>query len=143
MHADLFTHNAVTNTLHAVSSQPPSPDVIRRFRATFMPASGKERVFYGRALDPQREWAKLMRHGLTSHEGARAAEVLNPKPITNFQQRHLNHKESSYLSHQNAPLGQQSLNGPQLPANIDVKEHRFGVVTVRGESPHHSFLSFR
>ena len=107
--------------------------MIRRFRATFQPGSGKERVFYGRALDPQREWARLMRHGVVGHKNGTAAEVLNPKPVTNFHQKHVDHKEDIYHSHLKAPLGRRSISGPQLPQNIDVKKHRFGVVTIRGK----------
>ena len=47
--------------------QPPSADVIRRFRATVRPDAGQMRVFYGKADDPHRKWAADMTHGINTY----------------------------------------------------------------------------
>ena len=44
--------------------QPPSPGVIRKFRATFRPDAGRKRIFYGKAHDPHLKWADEMTHGV-------------------------------------------------------------------------------
>jgi hypothetical protein len=63
------------------------------------------RVFYGRAEDPQRQWAAEMTHGVNTKSSATSGELVNPDPKTLFDQRKFDRKEDIYASHVRAPLG--------------------------------------
>lgn len=82
------------NSLH----QPPSPEVIRKFRATVRPDAGQMRVFYGTAYDPHRQWAVEMTHGVNTHPSSSAKEVVNPDPKSLFTQRILDRLKVIFVS---------------------------------------------
>lgn len=109
--------------------RPDSPEVIRRFRATFRPDAGKKRIFYGKAYDPHRHWAEDLRHGVNTHPSLTAGELANPRPKTLFQQRHIEKKEDVYASHVRAPLGKSHDQSYGLPPNLDPYRFTFGIPT--------------
>ena len=113
--------------------QPESPPVILRFRATVRPEAGKPRVFYGRANDPQRQWARDMVHGAMTNPSGKAGELLNPHPKTRFQQAIQDKKDSMYASNQRAPLGRYPSQKDGLPNHLDPLHFTFGVATELGK----------
>ncbi|XP_059165045.1 EF-hand domain-containing family member B-like [Physella acuta] len=115
--------------LRVKDTRPPSPEVIRKFRATVRPDAGQMRVFYGTAYDPHRQWAVEMTHGVNTHPSSSAKEVVNPDPKSFFTQRILDRQESDYLSHKKAPLGRSYDQRKNLPNNIDPSSFTFGIPT--------------
>ncbi|XP_041374542.1 EF-hand domain-containing family member B-like [Gigantopelta aegis] len=108
--------------------RPESPPVIRRFRDTFEPEAGAIRVFYGKALDPHRDWAAKMVHGISYRQGnITAGKLLNPFPKTLFRQKLLDKKENIYNSHIRAPLGESHDQRPGLPSRHHSKTFTFGI----------------
>ncbi|WAR11450.1 EFHB-like protein [Mya arenaria] len=109
--------------------RPPSPEVIRKFRATVRPDAGEMRVFYGRAKDPHRVWATEMNHGISTQPSFFAKELVNPRPKSLFQQRMLDRKEGHYASHITAPLGRSHNQATGLPPGLNKYEFTFGIPT--------------
>lgn len=109
--------------------RPPSPDVIRRFRATVCPDAGQMRVFYGRAEDPHRQWAAEMTHGVNTKSSATSGELVNPDPKTLFNQRKFDRKEDIYASHVRAPLGVSHDQRKGLPRGLNRDQFTFGIPT--------------
>lgn len=109
--------------------RPPSPEVIRRFRATVRPDAGEMRIFYGKAKDPHLVWAKQMGHGISTQPSFFAHELVNPRPKSLFQQRMLDRKEDHYASHQVAPLGKSHDQNKNLPRGLNKYEFTFGIPT--------------
>jgi hypothetical protein len=58
--------------------------------------------------------------------------LINPQPITTFQQKIKDKKESIYFSHQRAPLGKSHDQTPGLPKGMDVINTTLGTPTIRG-----------
>lgn len=114
--------------------RPPSPEVIRKFRATVRPDAGRKRVFYGKAYDPHRVWAEEMTHGVPAQPSVMAGELLNPYPNSLFRQRLMDKKESIYASHINGPLGKSHDQTPGLPSHLDKNRFTFGIRTEKDGS---------
>ena len=106
---------------------------MRRFRATVRPDYGQERVFYGRANDPHRRWAKEMTHGVVVEPSILAGELLNPRPKSLFQQAMLDKKDSHYNSVKKAPLGMSHNQSYGLPNHLDPLRFTFGIPTEKCE----------
>uniref|UniRef100_A0A8C7E4R8 EF-hand domain family member B n=1 Tax=Naja naja TaxID=35670 RepID=A0A8C7E4R8_NAJNA len=94
------------------------------------PPTGKERVFYGRANDP--DIASYLTHGITTIISEDASSLANPPPKTYFQQKIKEKKESVYLSNCQAPLGKSHDQSLRLPKGLDVTNTRFGT-TIKKE----------
>lgn len=109
--------------------RPPSPEVIRRFRATVRPDAGEMRVFYGKANDPHLVKAKNMAHGIHTQPSFFAKDLCNPRPKSLFQQRMLDRKEAHYASHIVAPLGKSHNQAVGLPKGLNPLEFTFGIPT--------------
>lgn len=109
--------------------RPPSPDIIRRFRATVRPDAGQMRVFYGKADDPHLKWAAEMTHGINTTSSATSGELVNPYPKTLFNQRKLDRKEKIYASHVRAPLGVSHDQSHGLPKGLNRDQFTFGIPT--------------
>lgn len=58
--------------------------------------------------------------------------MINPEPITTFQQKIKDKKESVYFSNQRAPLGKSHDQSPGLPKGLDVLKTTFGTPVIRG-----------
>ncbi|CAH7208446.1 EF-hand domain-containing family member B [Phodopus roborovskii] len=93
------------------------------------PPPGAERVFYGRANDPQ--IAPCLTHGIRSKISIPVRTLVNPQPITTFQQKIKDKKESIYFSNQRAPLGKSHDQTPGLPKGLDVINTTFGTPVIR------------
>uniref|UniRef100_A0A8B7VC18 EF-hand domain-containing family member B n=1 Tax=Castor canadensis TaxID=51338 RepID=A0A8B7VC18_CASCN len=93
------------------------------------PSLGAERVFYGRANDPQ--IAPCLIHGIKSKLSVPVSTLINPQPITTFQQKVEDKKESVYLSNQRAPLGKSHDQTPGLPKGLDIINTTFGTAVIR------------
>ncbi|XP_048210730.1 EF-hand domain-containing family member B [Perognathus longimembris pacificus] len=93
------------------------------------PPPGEERIFYGRANDPQ--IAPYLTHGIRSKITVPAHALINPQPITRFQQLVKDKKESVYLSNQQAPLGRSQDQTPGLPKGLDIIKTTFGTPVIR------------
>ncbi|KAK0045778.1 EF-hand domain-containing family member B [Biomphalaria pfeifferi] len=115
--------------LRPKDERPPSPEVIRKFRATFRPDAGQMRNFYGTAYDPQRQWAVEMTHGIKTHTSVDAGKLVNPEPKTFFLQRLHDRDENNYPSHKRAPLGKSYDQRPGLPKGLDLASFTFGLPT--------------
>jgi len=109
--------------------RPPSPDVIRKFRATVRPDAGQMKVFYGKAYDPHRQWAAEMTHGVNTQPSGTSKECVNPKPNTLFQQKIVDRQEKCYHSHCTAPLGKSHDQTTGLPKGLNKDNFTFGVPT--------------
>ncbi|KAJ8789684.1 hypothetical protein J1605_004818 [Eschrichtius robustus] len=132
--------NCLTEKLPRLTT-PPEAKKFFNFR---YPPAGAERVFYGRANDPQ--IAPSLTHGIRSeistavtsflffpvHYSLTKAKVLiNPQPITTFQQKMKDKKESVYFSNQRAPLGKSHDQTPGLPKGLDILNMTFGTAVIR------------
>nr|XP_011751714.1 EF-hand domain-containing family member B isoform X2 [Macaca nemestrina] len=105
---------------------PPASKKYFNFR---YPPAGVERVFYGRANDPQ--IAPYLTHGIRSKISIPANTLINPQPITTFQQKIKDKKESIYLSNRRAPLGKSHDQAPGLPKGMDTINTTFGTAIIR------------
>ena len=116
--------------------RPDSPDVVRKFRATYRPDVEKTRIFYGKAHDPHLKWAANMTHGVSTRPSIVAGELINPMPKTRFQQGVADKKESMYTSVRRAPLGASLYRhkGVGLPRTLDPITFTFGIKTEKGGS---------
>lgn len=112
--------------------QPPSPAVIKKFRATVRPDAGQMRIFYGKAGDPHRQWAENMTHGINTQPSDSSGAIVNPPYKTLFQQRLVDRKERIYSSHQRAPLGVSHDQSTGLPKGLNRDTFTFGVPTELG-----------
>ncbi|XP_039075644.1 EF-hand domain-containing family member B [Hyaena hyaena] len=112
-----------------------TPPAAKKFFNYRYPPAGAERVFYGRANDPQ--IAPYLTHGIRSKISIPAKVLINPQPITTFQQKIKDKKESVYLSNQRAPLGKSHDQTPGLPKGLDVLRTTFGTAVVRELSARH------
>lgn len=109
--------------------RPPSPAVIKKFRATVRPDAGQMRVFYGRANDPHQQWAENMTHGINTQPSDSSGAIVNPAYKTLFQQRLVDRKERIYSSHLRAPLGTSHDQSTGLPRGLNCDTFTFGVPT--------------
>lgn len=75
-----------------------SPEVIKKFHAFTMPDPGVQRIFYGKAFDPQRELAAKICHGMLSKDTTSCKELLHLPLKTNFQNKLGELKENIYAS---------------------------------------------
>ncbi|XP_019364284.1 PREDICTED: EF-hand domain-containing family member B [Gavialis gangeticus] len=116
--------------LTEVLPRPITPPVVRKFRNTSSPAPGAERIFYGRAKDP--DIAAHLTHGISSHSSLNAGLLTNPPCKTRFQQKINEKKEALYLSNRRAPLGRSYDQTSMLPKGLDVTNTTFGGTTIRG-----------
>ncbi|KAM8758491.1 EF-hand domain-containing family member B [Rhynchonycteris naso] len=109
--------------------RPITPPEAKKFFNFRYPPAGAERVFYGRANDPQ--IAPYLTHGIKSKISIQAKELINPQPITTFQQKIKDKKESIYFSNQRTPLGKSHDQLPGLPKGLDILNTTFGTAVVR------------
>ncbi|XP_041911683.1 EF-hand domain-containing family member B [Arvicola amphibius] len=93
------------------------------------PPPGEGRVFYGRANDPQ--IAPYLTHGIRTKFSIPVSTLVNPQPITTFQQKIKDKKESIYFSNQRAPLGKSHDQTPGLPKGMDIINTTFGSPIIR------------
>ncbi|XP_004648270.2 EF-hand domain-containing family member B [Octodon degus] len=105
---------------------PPEAKKYYNFR---YPPPGAERVFYGKANDPK--IAPYLTHGIRSKISIPADTLINPQPITTFQQKLKEKKESIYYSNRWAPLGKSHDQTPGLPKGLDVINTTFGTAVIR------------
>ncbi|XP_037380788.1 EF-hand domain-containing family member B isoform X2 [Talpa occidentalis] len=117
--------NCLTEKLPRLTT-PPEAKKFFNFR---YPPVGAERVFYGRANDPQ--IPPYLTHGLRSTHSIPAKVLINPQPITTFQQRIKDKKESIYFSNRWAPLGKSHDQTPGLPKGLDILNTTFGTAVIR------------
>ncbi|XP_034257740.1 EF-hand domain-containing family member B isoform X2 [Pantherophis guttatus] len=115
--------------LTEIVPRPITPPVVKKFRNTSNPPAGKERVFYGRANDP--DIASYLTHGITTILSENASSLANPPPKTYFQQKIKEKKESVYLSNCQAPLGKSHDQSLRLPKGLDVNNTRFGTAVKK------------
>ncbi|XP_015441255.1 EF-hand domain-containing family member B [Pteropus alecto] len=106
-----------------------TPPEAKKFFNFRHPPAGAERVFYGRANDPK--IAPYLTHGIRSKISVPAKVLLNPQPITTFQQKINDKKESIYFSNQRAPLGKSYDQTPGLPKGLDILNTTFGTTVIR------------
>ncbi|KAG8516237.1 EF-hand domain-containing family member B, partial [Galemys pyrenaicus] len=106
-----------------------TPPEVKKFFNFRYPPVGAERVFYGRANDPP--IPPHLTHGLRSTVSIPAKVLINPQPITTFQQRIKDKKESIYFSNQWAPLGKSHDQTPGLPKGLDILNTTFGTAVIR------------
>ncbi|XP_060639412.2 EF-hand domain-containing family member B [Anolis sagrei] len=109
--------------------RPITPPVVKKFRNTSNPPTGRERIFYGRANDP--DIASHLTHGIKSIYSESVASVANPPPKTRFQQKRKEQKEFIYSSSREAPLGKSHDQALRLPKGLDLNNTTFGVTTLR------------
>ncbi|NXK23364.1 EFHB protein, partial [Arenaria interpres] len=122
----------VASCLTEVLSRPITPTTVRKFRNTTNPAPGVERIFYGRADDP--DIAAHLTHGKESRSSLSAGSLINPLPKTNFQQNIQDKKEAIYFSNRQAPLGRSHDQSAMLPEGLDIINTTFGTKVVQDVS---------
>ncbi|NXF96709.1 EFHB protein, partial [Eubucco bourcierii] len=118
--------------LTEVFPRPVTPTTVRKFRNTTNPAPGVERVFYGRADDP--DVASHLTHGITSRSSPSAASLINPLPKTAFQQMMQDKKEAIYFSNRQGSLGRSHDQSSMLPKGMDIINTTFGIEVIRDVS---------
>ncbi|XP_025933931.1 EF-hand domain-containing family member B [Apteryx rowi] len=126
------TGDTAAGCLTEVLPRPITPIIVRKFRNTINPAPGVERVFYGRADDP--DIAAHLTHGFGSRSSLATALLINPLPKTNFQQRIHDKKEAIYFSNRQAALGRSHDQTPMLPTGFDITNTTFGRTVIQDVS---------
>ncbi|XP_055985281.1 EF-hand domain-containing family member B [Sorex fumeus] len=107
-----------------------TPPEIKKFFNFRYPPTGAKRVFYGVANDPK--VPPYLTHGIQTTTSIPAELLLNPQPLTAFQQKIKDKKESIYFSNQWAPLGKSRDPTPGLPKGLDIYNTTFGTALIRG-----------
>ncbi|NXJ60203.1 EFHB protein, partial [Rostratula benghalensis] len=128
----LPTGETAASCLTEVLPRPVTPTTVRKFRNTTNPAPGVERIFYGRADDP--DIAAHLTHGIESRSSLSAASLINPLPKTDFQQNIQAKKEAIYFSNRQAPLGRSHDQSTMLPEALDIINTTFGTRVVQDVS---------
>ncbi|OPJ82009.1 EF-hand domain-containing family member B [Patagioenas fasciata monilis] len=126
------TGETAANCLTEALPRPITPTTVRKFRNTTNPAPGVERIFYGRADDP--DIAAHLTHGVESRTSPSVASLINPPPKTNFQQKIQDKKEAIYLSNREAPLGRSHDQSSMLPKGLDIINTTFGTKVIKDAS---------
>nr|XP_028607031.1 EF-hand domain-containing family member B [Podarcis muralis] len=108
---------------------PITPPVVKKFRNTSNPSPGAERIFYGRANDP--DIASHLTHGIKSVKSISVASLANPPPKTCFEQKLQEKNESVYARVREAPLGRSHDQSLHLPKGMDVTNTLFGGKVIR------------
>ncbi|XP_036617657.1 EF-hand domain-containing family member B [Trichosurus vulpecula] len=107
---------------------PLTPPTERKFYKARYPDPGTKRIFYGRADDPD---VSHLIHGKKTDRSLKVSSLVNPPPITTFQQRFKERKESIYISNRRAPLGRSHDQTQNLPECLDTVNTTFGVPVLR------------
>jgi len=115
-----------------IAQRPMRPETVRKFRGTTQPEAGQERVFYGRANDP--DIASQILHGVSTKTSLVAGDLVNPTRKSLFSQRMLDKKESLYASRKNAPLGCCHDQRPGLPKGVGPTDVMYGVESIKDGS---------
>ncbi|NWX98813.1 EFHB protein, partial [Nothoprocta ornata] len=126
------TGGTAASCLTEVLPRPITPIIVKKFRNTTNPAPGVERIFYGRADDP--DVASHLTHGISSRRSLAASVLINPLPKTNFQQKIQDRKEAIYLSNREAALGRSHDQTPMLPTGLDITNTTFRTTVIRDVS---------
>ncbi|XP_050794385.1 EF-hand domain-containing family member B isoform X1 [Gopherus flavomarginatus] len=121
--------DTAASCLTEVFPRPITPAVVRKFLNSTSPAPGAERIFYGRANDP--DIAVHLTHGISSRSSLSAGFLTNPPRKTRFQQKIEEKKEALYLRNRQAPLGRSYDQTSMLPKGMDVTATTFGTTTIR------------
>ncbi|KFP98309.1 EF-hand domain-containing family member B, partial [Leptosomus discolor] len=121
--------DTAASCLTEVLPRPITPTTVRKFRNTTNPAPGVERIFYGRADDP--DIAAHLTHGIVSRSSLSAASLINPLPKSNFQQKIQDKKEAIYCSNRQAPLGRSHDQSSMLPKGLDIINTTFGMKVIQ------------
>ncbi|NXF39721.1 EFHB protein, partial [Nyctibius bracteatus] len=125
----LPTGDTAVSCLTEVLPRPVTPTTVRKFRNTTNPAPGVERIFYGRADDP--DIAADLTHGIESRSSITAASLVNPLPKTDFQQKIQDKKEAIYFSNRQASLGRSHDQSSMLPKGLDIINTTFGTKVIQ------------
>ncbi|XP_074999535.1 EF-hand domain-containing family member B isoform X2 [Calonectris borealis] len=128
----LPTGDTAASCLTEVLPRPITPTTVRKFRNTTNPAPGVERIFYGRADDP--DIAPHLTHGIESRFSLSAASLINPLPKTDFQQKIQDKKEAIYFSNRQASLGRSHDTSSMLPKGLDIINTTFGKKIIQDVS---------
>ncbi|NXT31022.1 EFHB protein, partial [Pelecanoides urinatrix] len=128
----LPTGDTAASCLTEILPRPITPTTVRKFRNTTNPAPGVERVFYGRADDP--DIAPHLTHGIESRSSLSAASLINPLPKTVFQQKTQDKKEAIYFSNRQASLGRSHDPSSMLPKGLDIINTTFGKKVIQDVS---------
>ncbi|NXH77605.1 EFHB protein, partial [Hydrobates tethys] len=128
----LPTGGTAASCLTEVLPRPITPTTVRKFRNTTNPAPGVERIFYGRADDP--DIAAHLTHGIESCSSLSAASLINPLPKTAFQQKIQDKKEAIYFSNRQASLGRSHDPSSMLPKGLDIINTTFGTKVIQDVS---------
>ncbi|XP_049654862.1 EF-hand domain-containing family member B [Accipiter gentilis] len=123
------TGDTAASCLTEVLPRPITPTSVRKFRNTTNPAPGVERIFYGRADDP--DIAAHLTHGIESRSSLSAASLINPLPKTSFQQKIQDKKEAIYFSNRQASLGRSHDQSSMLPKGLDIINTTFGTKVIQ------------
>ncbi|XP_038595960.1 EF-hand domain-containing family member B [Tachyglossus aculeatus] len=108
-----------------------TPPVVRKFLNTSNPPPGAERVFYGRANDPN--IAAQLTHG-KRNSSFKAGTLINPSLLSTCERKLREKRESFYFSNQLKPLGKSYDQTSRLPKNLDIVNTTFGTTSIRGLS---------
>uniref|UniRef100_A0A6I8PRF7 EF-hand domain-containing protein n=1 Tax=Ornithorhynchus anatinus TaxID=9258 RepID=A0A6I8PRF7_ORNAN len=107
-----------------------TPPVVRKFLNTSNPPPGAERVFYGRAKDPN--IAAQLTHGMRNSYSLKVGALINPSVISTSERIFSEKRESFYLSNKRKPLGKSCDQTSKLPKGLDIVNTTFGTTSIRG-----------
>ena len=118
-----LTHDQLWEVLTDKPVESSTPEVVQRYRNYTSPNVSQPRVHPGRAYDPTH---REKTHGDVGNIGnEKNGEIINPKPITNFENRLFNLNELVYERNRQR-LKQEKL----LPSTVDRYKTTFGMPTV-------------
>ncbi|KAM6935605.1 EF-hand domain-containing family member B [Lycodopsis pacificus] len=111
------------------AARAPTPPGVRKFHNRIQPEPGSVRVHRGKADDPT--VASTLVHGISTKSCLTSKSLLNPPPMTVFQQKLQELSEAAYTSIQKAPLGKSRDQHGGLPTRYNDKT-TYGAKTVKG-----------
>jgi len=121
-----LTHDQLWEVLTDKPAEFSTPEVVQRYRNYTSPNVAQPRIHPGRAYDPNH---RNETHGDQANLGdGKNGEIINPKPITSFENRLFNLNELVYDRNRQR-LKQEKL----LPATIDKYKTTFGMATKSSE----------
>ncbi|CAF1132052.1 unnamed protein product [Adineta ricciae] len=121
-----LTHDQLWEVLTDKPVESSTPEVVQRYRNYTSPNVAQPRVHPGRAYDPTH---REKTHGDVGNIGnEKNGEIINPKPITNFENRLFNLNELVYERNRQR-LKQEKL----LPSTVDRYKTTFGMPTASSE----------
>lgn len=115
-----------SDSMKVSSERVETPTLVKQFRAWTYPEPGDKRIYVGKHLDV----ASSMTHGVQCRSKENSGNLINPTPLTYFQQKIIDGQERIYDSKQKKPLGRFPDQTDKFAKGISIND-TFGELTKR------------